>query len=495
MKLANVEKFVALLAGVFGFAHFVEYLFFSDSGSVSGLVIAIVFILLLIAMLLLRGMHQKKANLSDVFMNALNDDKVDIAVRMKDENFADEFNQYISKIDDTVVRILHKVADASEVTMPTTTAAIHVHNSVEKNVEIAESVAAAGEEMGATIEEIVGNIQQSMQVSEDLGVSIGEGKHSIENAANVSDSVRNLLIQLNQQIESLSSNTKEIDSIINVINDISEQTNLLALNAAIEAARAGEAGRGFAVVADEVRKLAEKTQESTKDIENRVGTMLKSMSEVVSESQGAIESVEEQKVQVDTAAERFFDITNLVNEFNEQFTTISTAVEQQSTATSQVAESAHTLASFSNETKGQVSVLIDNVNRMVGVISDMASEFGNFKISRKSGYFASAKIGHTNYMKKVFDCFEHGTCSNQLPDHRTCEFGKFYYGDGEKLFGSNSEYRAIEPIHEMVHTLGSNCIELRKNGKYDEAEAKLDELSGNVNTLVGMLDSLMTKVD
>ncbi|HAW57508.1 MAG TPA: hypothetical protein DCX03_00605, partial [Bacteroidales bacterium] len=198
------------------------------------------------------------------------------------------FNKYLDAVNKDFADTLLLVGDAGEHIMPVSTAIVKVRDSVEQNAEMATQVAAAGEEMGATIGEISNSAMESADKAKATVELAKEGGYSINVAKESSENMAHIIAKLESEIVTLTEKASQIGNVISVINDISEQTNLLALNAAIEAARAGEAGRGFAVVADEVRKLAEKTQSSTKEIELMVSAMTGSIKEV---SQGAAEVV------------------------------------------------------------------------------------------------------------------------------------------------------------------------------------------------------------
>ncbi len=133
--------------------------------------------------------------------------------------------------------------------------------------------ATAMEEMNATVLEVAHNASNAAESAARARENAQVGAEGVRQAVTSIDAIKDQILDLNESMGELGSQAEGIGQIMNVVTDIADQTNLLALNAAIEAARAGEAGRGFAVVADEVRKLAEKTMQATKEVGDAVSTI------------------------------------------------------------------------------------------------------------------------------------------------------------------------------------------------------------------------------
>jgi methyl-accepting chemotaxis protein len=151
-------------------------------------------------------------------------------------------------------------------------------------------------------------------------------------------------------VGSLSSSAEEISAIIKVINDIADQTNLLALNAAIEAARAGEQGRGFAVVADEVRKLAEKTSHATTQIIATIETIRKQTKDAVDSMESSVGQVIRGREMADKAGESLNEIVHMVTQVADMITQIATASNQQSVTAEEVSRTIESISVVTKET-------------------------------------------------------------------------------------------------------------------------------------------------
>ncbi|MGE4267070.1 MAG: methyl-accepting chemotaxis protein [Deferribacterales bacterium] len=403
------------------------------------------------------------------------------------------FNKYLDAVNKDFADTLLLVGDAGEHIMPVSTAIVKVRDSVEQNAEMATQVAAAGEEMGATIGEISNSAMESADKAKATVELAKEGGYSINVAKESSENMAHIIAKLESEIVTLTEKASQIGNVISVINDISEQTNLLALNAAIEAARAGEAGRGFAVVADEVRKLAEKTQSSTKEIELMVSAMTGSIKEV---SQGAAEVVsalDGQKGATDNAYNNFQTILRAIEELDILVSGISAAVSQQSAATAQIMNNVNIVAHNSDMTKDIVLSLVNDTDMLLNSIKSISDKYSSYSLTDKAYYFAAAKIAHINLMKGLFDCYSKNQCNISLPTHTTCSFGQFYYGKGMEMFSSDSDYKAMGEPHKNVHTMAHKIMDLIKSGKKHEAEHLLPEMEAMVRNFISMLERLISK--
>jgi len=409
------------------------------------------------------------------------------------KRLAIDFNSYLDNLDKEFASTMYLVGDAGEHTMPVSTAIIKVRDSVEHNVEMATQVATAGDQMSATINEIAMSAQDSASKAEEAVELAQTGGESINLARETSENVSGIISELESEIENLTGKATEIGGVISVINDISEQTNLLALNAAIEAARAGEAGRGFAVVADEVRKLAEKTQSSTKEIEDMVSSMTENIDKVNSGAQNVVSALEVQNDATNGAYSSFQTIVGSIDELNNLIGGISAAVSEQSASTQQIMGNINAVADNSDRTKEVVLSLVSDTDGLIDSINGIADKYSRFKLTSKAYYFATAKIAHINLMKGIFDCYSKGQCSLNVPDARSCDFGKFYYGKGMEMFGNDSDYRAMEEPHKDVHVKGQEILDLIKAGRVKDAENELLSMEEIVHSFVRMLDDMIQK--
>ena len=220
---------------------------------------------------------------------------------------------------------------------------------IRQNDEI-QQAATAVNEMTAAVEEVAGNAASTSQASEQTSRNAAQGRDQVREAVASVSAMADEITHSTEKVEVLASRVEEITKTLGMIQAIAEQTNLLALNAAIEAARAGEQGRGFAVVADEVRALAHRTQASTADIENMMNLMRTGAEEAVtamSRSKTLASTTRAQAVQAGEALEKITEGISLINEKN---LVIASAAEEQAQVAREVDRNLSTIQALSTQT-------------------------------------------------------------------------------------------------------------------------------------------------
>jgi methyl-accepting chemotaxis protein len=245
--------------------------------------------------------------------------------------------------------------------------------------EAAASTAAAIEQITVSISSVAANTEEVRKVSEQSLQQAIQGNESVTVMMAEIDHVEESVNQIAASVKEFVDSTRAITSMTQQVKDIADQTNLLALNAAIEAARAGEQGRGFAVVADEVRKLAEKSAQSANEIDQVTNALGQKSSHVENTVQAGLRSLQTTQVQVEKVAEVLAATGDAVKQSSHGVSDISASVSEQSLASTEIARNVEKIAQMSEENHAAVDSNSQEIVRLESLARELQAAVGRFK--------------------------------------------------------------------------------------------------------------------
>ncbi|MBI1675222.1 methyl-accepting chemotaxis protein [Shewanella sp. DW31] len=280
--------------------------------------------------------------------------------------------------------ILHSIAEAANTVNSSANELSSFTQATNKRMQQqqaeTEQTATAMNEMTATVAEVAQSASAAADSAKDADTYAANGNNivmqSISSMSQLSDQIQKTA----QVIGFLSNESQNIGRVLDVIKSIAEQTNLLALNAAIEAARAGEQGRGFAVVADEVRTLAQRTQKSTQEIEAMIATLQQGVKEAVNAMEIGINQVDDANDKANQAGQALKEIVSSVDSITELNTHIATAAEEQSSVAESINRSIIAISDIAEHSTSSAAELSESVVNLTKLANSMRNQVSAFKL-------------------------------------------------------------------------------------------------------------------
>ena len=289
-------------------------------------------------------------------------------------NFAvEQLRSLVQTITDTSVQ----VASSAQETQAT---AMHLAEAAEHQAQEINSASDRISEIAASIDQVSKNSAESAGVAQRSVQIATKGAGVVRETIAGMDTIRGQIQETSKRIKRLGESSQEIGSIVELINDISEQTNILALNAAIQAASAGEAGRGFAVVADEVQRLAERASNATKRIETLVQTIQSDTNEAVSSMEQTTSEVVAGARLAEDAGTALGEIENVSTSLADLIQGISTAAQQQSAAASNITSAMNTIQSITAQTSQGANQTAESIGTLAQLAADLRRSVADFKL-------------------------------------------------------------------------------------------------------------------
>lgn len=315
----------------------------------------------------------------------------DLTIHVDCEIKDDSIGQMFEYFNESVVKMREMIAEVSAAVHATASASNQISSSSEEMAagtqeqsSQAAEIASSVEQMTKTILETTQNSSSAAEAAKNSGVVAKEGGRVVNETIEGMNRVASVVKKSAETVHALGKSSQQIGEIVQVIDDIADQTNLLALNAAIEAARAGEQGRGFAVVADEVRKLAERTTKATKEIALMIKQIQKDTEGAVSSMEEGTKEVEHGKLLADQAGQSLKEIISGAEVVVDMAMQVAAASEEQSSAAEQISKNIEALSNVTQESSagiGQIARASEDLSRLTINLQELV---GRFKINESN---------------------------------------------------------------------------------------------------------------
>ncbi|OGU13437.1 MAG: hypothetical protein A2076_17485 [Geobacteraceae bacterium GWC2_53_11] len=307
---------------------------------------------------------------------------VEIACTTSDEigHLAGSFKRMAASLRQTISRISETSALVASSSNQLQATATQIATGAEEVASQTTTVATASEEMSATSSDIARNCSMAADASRNTTDSAHAGALVVQETITGMNTIAERVRQTSKTVEALGARSDQIGQIVGTIEDIADQTNLLALNAAIEAARAGEQGRGFAVVADEVRALAERTTKATREIGEMIKAIQKETGEAVNAMEEGVHEVEKGAISSQKSGYALEEILERIGEVSMQINQIATAAEEQTATTGEITSNIHQVTDVVHQTARGAEETATAAAELARQAHEMQSLVSQFKL-------------------------------------------------------------------------------------------------------------------
>jgi twitching motility protein PilJ len=293
---------------------------------------------------------------------------------------ADSINYVIEQLRKLVASINDASVQVSSASQETQATAMHLAEASDHQAQQIVGASSAINEMAVTIEEVSRNADKSADVAKQSVATARKGTETVNNTIHGMDTIREQIQETSKRIKRLGESSQEIGDIVGLIDDIADQTNILALNAAIQAAMAGEAGRGFAVVADEVQRLAERSSNATKQIEALVKTIQTDTNEAVISMEQSTANVVNGAKTAEEAGAALTEIEKVNTELAELILGISDVAKQQASAAANISDTMNVIQEITTQTSAGTNETATSIGNLAELARELQTSVSGFKL-------------------------------------------------------------------------------------------------------------------
>lgn len=396
------------------------------------------------------------------------------------------FEHFAEEVQDDLARAVKLSIQTSE----TTILSANLLYSLREVDQQAHGIAAAAEQMQASAVEIR---RSGERISEEAGAAqkaTDQGTQAVENSEKEFDRLEAAVEDNVEKVRDLASLTRRVQESADDIKAIAFQTNLLSLNASVEAARAGDAGKGFAVVAEEVRNLATRASSATKDITGIVRLLEDGMAAIIESMNHSSEAVNTSRSVIGEVGSRMAAIRERTEVVTRNTQSIATTLEEQTSATAEVAEGITVIAESTSSGVEGVDKIVEALNNTEALVRGNLEHLASKEVQDK--VLMLAQSDHVLWKKRLANMVvgKEGLKREELADHHSCRLGKWYDGVEDPRVKNSTDFKALVSPHEAVHAHGLEAVDLYNRGEIDAALESIQAVEAASVDVLDLLKSL-----
>jgi methyl-accepting chemotaxis protein len=432
-------------------------------------------------------------------MNDLGGGKGDLSFRLPEEGndeftkVAVGFNKFVAKIESLVEGLSVKAVNLDELVLYVSDSASHSSTGMARQQEETAKIITSVEELTSIVHSVTEKTAQAAEGAKDADLMSEQGIKVVHQTVEKIEDLAQAVNKAGTVVQRVEEDSNRISTVLEVIRGIAEQTNLLALNAAIEAARAGEQGRGFAVVADEVRTLAQRSHEATEEIQEMINNLQSGVSEAVQvmldSQERAVEGVSGAK----QAGHALADIKKAIDIISEMNIQIAESSVQQQSLTEEVNQGTLSIGKVAKQTTEDAQSTTRASSDMSDMVEQLIKLVKQFHLENNILFeLENAKVKHIGWKNRLTQFLSgYGSMEeSEAANHKNCAFGQWYYSSGIKNYSHIPQIKQIEQPHKDMHDTIHKIIRLKNSGNDEEAQAEM----ANIDVLSKQIVDLITQI-